>query len=338
MSEKSSFLQFFDNENIGKAYLDVEDEGRDLRAALLVAADLLEKVAKEAVSSSFAARDLSLMKFYFESRRNESAKVSLEDFFGFFGVCRQLELNGAEMVLLHMVVAVELLDVPRFVWNKLKELKGGEVRGMEGALWLYRVLADMLGEKREAVREDRVHILFCRMGASDSLRLRRAVAAVLKAGVVDEQPEYVSRRFCRRVMTGGDLPELILQEELPEQMLRMVQSRGVDATLCLQGERGCGKTLLAAHLGRLMGRNLMILEGERLADYKKDTAVYFHQEESREWFYEWLIQVRLSGDLVVLRQVGDADRRLVRSCVDRLLLVLDDQASDRADGQENEKA
>ena len=327
MANRSSFLQLFDNERIGAAYAGITEEHRDLRAALLVVLDVLKQVAKESMSAAFARQDLLLMREYFRSRKAATLATCAGDRFGFFHVCDRLGLNHAEEALFFLAVCSRVLDIPVSVWNALKELRGTDGQNPEGALWLYRRVSELLEETETSVREEIFSLLLSAEQPRGAFGLRRALVSVMRSGQLGNTAEYVSQRFCRRVITGdGSLRELILWQDLLCQLETMAKAKQADWTLCLRGERGSGKTLLTAHLGRALGRNLMILEGERLADYKKETAVYFRLTESREWFFEWLVQVRLSGDLVVLRQIEDADRRLIRSFIPGLLVVLDDMA------------
>ena len=336
MSERSRFLQVFDSVKIGEPYTSIEEERRDLRAALLVILEVMEQVAKDSMSPAFAEQDLSLMSNYFQTRKAATIGIYSEDRFGFFHICDRLGLNRAEETLFFLAVCSRVLDIPVSVWNTLKELRGTDVQNPDGALWFYRRVSGLLEEPEEPVRVDVRNLLLSAEQPHGGLGLRRALVFVMRHGQLGKTAEYVSQRFCRRVMTGdGTLRELILWQELLCQFETMAKEKNEDWTLCLKGERGCGKTLLTAHLGKALGRDLMILDGERLADYKKETAVYFQLNESHEWFYEWLVQVRLSGDLVVLRQVEDTDRRLIRSFVRGLLVVLDDTAAVVKDSHEH---
>ena len=349
MAEKSSFLHFFDNKNIGKAYGTIAQERDDLQSALFVLTHLLEQMANENMSVAFVRQDLMLMRAYFQSRKMASADA---DYFGFFKVCERMGLNQAEEMLLYVAVCMRFLNIPSALWNKLRELRGEDIKCRDGAIWLYQAVTSAMEQEGEPARSAVMDLLFSAEGPKGGLSLRRELIFVLESGRLSEEAEYVSQRFCRRMLTGEEkLPKLIFHEELLQQFQAMAQTKtqtnaqnkarkkeqdkteneldagreAEDWTLCIKGERGSGKTLLAAHLGSRLGRNIMILEGERLADYKKETAVYFQLGESREWFFEWLVQVILHNDLVVLKQVEDADRRLIRSFVKGLLIVLEEK-------------
>ena len=326
MSERSSFLQFFDNNNIGNAYNTVAEEHQDLRSALFMLTDIIDRVGNNSMNPRFAQKELVLLRVYFTGRTAATLRGDNEERFGFFRICEKLKLNNAEIALLFWSVCLNILDIPAVVWQKLRELRGTEAKNTEGAMWFYHKVTGLLGEPAAMVRSDIKNLLFSSDQKYSEPVMRRTVNYVISHGRIGEEADYVLQRFTRRIRTGDDsLKELILHKDLLEQLETVVKEKTEDWTLCIRGSKGSGKTLLASHIGRSLGRDLMVLEGEKLADYKKETAVYFRLEESREWFYEWLVQICLSGDLVVLSQVQDTDRRLIRSFVHGLMIVLDDK-------------
>lgn len=290
--ERSSYLEFFQKESLGKAYGSRKEAMEEEFASLRVLMQLFEQKKAGAISMEFAVRDWRMTRLHMEGRGGQSSPVGR--------ICRLLDLNGGERTAVLLSLAFR---EGRITGEGLARIRGDrkkETASLAAAELLSEFLMELESDPGR-IRPEKAELLFTDGWKPEGMLTETPLT--LRARILDEisGTEKAGRlsgalgSFCRRRPLGEELPALLVHGGLLERVKGMCRENGdsKDWTLCLLGARGSGRELLARHLAAFLGRDLLTAD-EGLLD-RQPLADPFQEAER-----ELLLECLLTGSLLYL--------------------------------------
>lgn len=312
MEEKSSYLAYFDGDRMQKGYTSFEEEKEELVSWLLVMLELREKYVANRISLDFAIRDYQLMNLHLQFRRNASEKSFYQK------LLQAFELGVSEGMIFVMSLSKASDRVEGTQLSRLCGKERIQYVCLYAAEQLLAFACLLENGKISKTYDTNKLALFLENWldvAKDKyleLNPRRLLLKYieLEEQVFTSEPFGLSENFSRRICKTQVLPKLVLYEDVLENICRMTDENHENWVLNLIGEKGVGRTLVAAYLARHLGKSLLIVDGKKLDIFKREQAVSIAGSKAVEWFYEWQLEAALSGDLVMLSDMTNADAML----------------------------
>lgn len=339
MDEKSSYLVYFATEKMQQGYESFREERQELLACILVMLELRERYMAGQISIEFTIRDYRLMKLHLKMRRSAS-KSSF-----YMRMKEVFNLEEAELMILMLAL---VKDSDRLSGVQISRLCGRE-RMQQMNLYAADRLLDFEciledGNINPAYDNEKL-ALFLDNGIEASMDKYAEIfprKALLRYIELEDKaflgkPYGMTGSYSRRIITSDELPELVLYENILEQVCRMNLQNREPWILKLIGDEGVGRTLLSSYLARQLGKNLLIVEGKKLDIFKHEQAVSIAGKQASEWFYEWQLEAMLSSDLIMLKDLSEADSIMFIDRINSFFIISKTMENPGAeDGSENE--
>lgn len=324
--EKSSYLERFKKELQFMPYQSRKEADREELQAFLVLFQLMEQRKAGAVSLEFASRDWMLTLFHLKGRADNSPEKAKSSF---SRIVRCLLLNGLERTVLIFAVCVK---EQKIIPEQLSRIRGEQrktIASLQAAKCLHQFLQELEGREEEDIFRPERAVLFLESGWRNEesgietpLMLRRSIQMFF-AGEFNRESLSLPFPFCRRKKTAHNLPPIMIYSEIFQQIRQMCSQNEEDWTLCLCGEEGSGKEFLALHLAKVLGKNLLVLDG------KKAEAIKNHVSGKIEgidvWSSTWIAELAafclLSEDLLYLRCTQKEEMYWLRTYIPGLIVV-----------------
>lgn len=335
--ERSSYLEFFHKERLGKAYGSRREAVEEELDSLQVLMQLFERKRMGAISMEFAARDWSLVRLHMEGRGAASAPVGR--------ICRLLGLNGGEKTALLLSLASQEGRVTGEDLARMRENRKKETASLAAADRLAGFLTELEGGDRAGkgsgrIRQEKAELLFRDGWKPEPLQpepplipRQRLLEELWGTGESRELSGILSG-FCHKRSRQEELPELQVHGGLLERVKGMCREAGASEnwTLCLMGNRGSGRELLACHLAAFLGRDLLAADESRL---ERQTL----SDPLREAEQELLLECLLSGSLLYLTHPEKGSFYRLRRGLSGLILagLLPEEAEGDRNTEEKER-